>query len=108
MTHTTADDAKARLAAMHARGRAMLGARTTRELCDMYVLATAQRDKSAGDEARAAIITLSWIAEILEQRDPAASDRWYEAAYAIEIDMIARDEWIDGASDLAPHAFFGC
>jgi hypothetical protein len=107
MTLMATDDEKARLAAMHTRGRATLGARTTSELCDMYVLAMAQRDKSTGDEVRVACITLGWIGEVLERRDPAAADRWYEAEEAIELDMLSRDEWIDGASGLPPHPFFG-
>ena len=96
MTLMTADDAKAGL-----------GARTTRELCDMYVLAMAERDKSTGDDFRAACITLGWIGELLERRDFAAADRWYAAEEAIEFDMLARDEWVDGASSLPPHLFFG-
>ncbi|MEU6720363.1 hypothetical protein ABZ897_53685 [Nonomuraea sp. NPDC046802] len=102
------DDTKARIAAMHTRGRATLGARTTAELCDMYVLATAQLDESTGDDFRAACITLGWIAEVLERRDPAAADRWSEAEEAIEIDMLSRDVWTENASNLPPHPFFGC
>ena len=108
MTLTATDDAKARIAAMHARGRAVLAARTTRELCDMYVLAMAERDKGVGDDVRAACITLGWIGEVLEQRDRAASDCWLDAEEAIDLDLIARDEWVAGASALPPHPFFGC
>lgn len=103
----TATDAKTNRDALAARGRAAIAARTTNELCDMYVLAIAQRDKSAGDEFQAACITLGWITEELQQRDYLAVDRWWEAEEAIDADLIARDEWAPGASDLPPHLFFG-
>lgn len=108
MTRTAAGNTKARIAAMHARGRAMLEARTTRELCDMYVLTNAERNSSTGDDFRAACITLGWICEVLEQRDRAAAYRWLDAEEAIDRDLIARDEWVAGAADLPPHPFFGC
>ncbi|MEU4576127.1 hypothetical protein [Nonomuraea sp. NPDC023979] len=104
---TIIEDPQARLAAIRTRGRATLGARTTQELCDMYVLAVGHRNESTGDEARAACITLGWIAEVLERRDPEACQRWYAAEESIEIAMLARDEWIDGASELPPHLYFG-
>ncbi|MEV0237528.1 hypothetical protein [Nonomuraea sp. NPDC050786] len=106
MAQTTT--AKARLAAMHARGRASLEPRTTRELCDMYVVARTKQSESTGDDFRTVCITLSWIGDVLEHRDRAAYYRWLDAEEAIDLDMIDRDEWVAGASALPPHPFFDC
>jgi hypothetical protein len=106
MTLTTTD-AKARRAELEARGRAAIAARTTHQLCDMYVLAIAQRNNTAGDELDAAHITLRWIADELQNRDSHAADVWNDAEEVIDMELIARDEWTPGASDLPPHPFFG-
>lgn len=108
MTLMTTDDARTRLAALNAKGRIMVSCRTTRELCDMYVAAMAQRAASTGDDARAASLTIGWISEELEERDPAAVRKWVRAEEAIERRLLAHDKWVEGASDLAPHPFFGC
>lgn len=97
-----------RLAELLAQGREETAAKTTSELCDMYLAARARRDAPSGDDARAASRVIGWISEELEQRDPAAARRWIEAEEAIEVEMLASGEWIDGASDLAPHHFYGC
>lgn len=108
MTLMAANDARARLAMLNAKGRIMVSCRTTRELCDMYVAAMAQRAVSTGDDARAASLTIGWISEELEERDPAAVRKWVRAEEGIERRLISHDKWVEGASDLAPHSFFGC
>lgn len=87
--------------------RKLVAGTSTKDLCDMYVNATERRKASTKDEARVVSHTIGWIVEELEARDPDASRRWCKAEEAIEIDMLSRDEWIDGAAELAPHSFFG-
>ncbi|MFG1963137.1 hypothetical protein [Nonomuraea sp. NPDC049028] len=87
--------------------RKLVATSSTKHLCDMYINATEYRKASTEDEARVVSRTIGWIVEELETRDPDASRSWCKAEEAVEIDMLSRDEWIDGAAELAPHAFFG-
>lgn len=105
-----ATDPTARVAALNARGLAMMETRETVELCDLYVLTRAAQHAALEDKDEFAALakTVGWMAQVLEQRDPAAAARWCDAEEAIDAELIARDAWTPGGSDLPPHLFFGC
>jgi hypothetical protein len=94
-------------AANDIEARKLVATCSTKDLCDMYVNARLRQRSATGDEARAVSRTLGWIGEELESRDPDAARDWCAAEERIEVAMLHHDQWIEGASDVDPHPFFG-